>query len=34
LANQATELNNFGHEFTAQLPTPRIVSVEFVVHVK
>jgi outer membrane receptor protein involved in Fe transport len=33
-ANQATELNAFGHEFTAQLPTPRIVSVEFVVHIK
>jgi len=32
-ANQATELNNFGHEFTAQLPTPRIVSVEFTAHI-
>jgi iron complex outermembrane receptor protein len=33
-ANQATELNNFGHEFTAQLPTPRIISVEFAAHIQ
>ena len=33
-ANQDTELNNFGHEFIAQLPTPRIVSVEFVLHIR
>lgn len=33
-ANQDTELNNFGHEFLAQLPTPRIVGVDFVVHTK